>query len=75
MENQDYIDFMNTEKTEKQGKITEIQQSLTQLDASIDQANTNIIYYKEQKNSKQIEVDDLNAEIQKIDDIITILSK
>lgn len=73
MANQDYIDFMNAEKTAKQAAIVAKQQTITALENAVDQANTNIIYYTEQKTNEEEAIGILNADITTIDDIITVL--
>lgn len=73
MTNQDYIDFMNIEKTEKQEQIATKQQTITTLEQAIDQSNVNITYYTEQKTNEEEAIGILNAGITTIDEIIAIL--
>jgi septal ring factor EnvC (AmiA/AmiB activator) len=75
MPNQDYIDFMNAEKAAKQQQISNNEQTIAANQQQIVQANTNIDYYNAAITNTQDANTALNADIAKIDEIVTILEQ
>lgn len=74
MPNQDLIDYMNSVKQANLAKVTSLDLTLSTIDEMIAQMNANIDNYNTQKTSVGQQKTDLQADNVSLDEIITILS-
>lgn len=74
MANETLIAYENAEKQRNLDIVDALQNTITAIDQTITQTNTNIATYEAQKTDVLRQISDINANNVFIDEIITILS-